>query len=207
MPVKLSNLASIVKECLGPFWFQIVLVKVFILGVLCPLYTYALTAEQVLGEYWNDPLFGQAAAEHTVELEVLHRRIWPMEVTVPSEKNIRFIVKNKTEEMHLLAFTKQPERLIADEHFKMFVNDELHHARQSSAAHHHDHHSDGAADKTQDIVKTLDQNPTVLVRNNEEKEILISFSDVGELYVFCVLDEHQKKGYVSKVLIEKNAAP
>ena len=57
------------------------------------------TAEEILGEYWKDPLFGEAAANTTISLELLPGMIWPNKVTVPLSKNVRFVFINKSEEM------------------------------------------------------------------------------------------------------------
>lgn len=163
---------------------------------------YGITPEQVLGEYWKDPLFGKAASEHTINLEVLHRRIWPMEIKVPTGKNIRFVVQNKTSEAHLIAFSAEPETLMADDGFKKFAQDELYHASQKAeqgAGHHHHHDMGDAADETQDIVKTLDQKPTVFVSAHDQKEMLINFSKPQTISIFCTLDGHVEDGYISRL--------
>jgi len=183
------------------------LVRVFALVCLMLSSTaQALKPEDVLGEYWNDPLFGAAAAQFTVDVEILHRKLWPEEIAVPQFKNVRFVVTNKSEELHLLAFSSHPGKLMADEKFMSFVKDDVHHALMKPVVDGNHTHAGGDVDNPQPLVKKMSQNPTVIVRPNEFKEVLISFDEPGSLELFCVLEDHADQGYRSLIVIEERPA-
>lgn len=169
-----------------------------LLGMGLSMSAHALTAEQVLGEYWKDPIFGQAAASFDTRLEVLNGRIWPSEFQAPKGQNARFVFINKTDQPHLLAFTRDEDALLKDVEFKKFAMDELFHAEQmQNQPRGGHHHSGSSADDAQDIVKTMSQRPSVFVSPGEEKEILIRLEHDERVSIICVLDEHYDMGYRS----------
>lgn len=154
-----------------------------------------ITAEQVLGEYWKDPLFGEAASEKTVVVEVLSGRFWPREVNVPVSKNIRFVFRNKSKQAHLIAVAEDIKVLLADERFKKFVEDELYHSQQQVVSGRGHSHTGSSVDDAESLVKTLSQWPTVFIKPGDEKEILIRFDKTELVSFYCVLDQHQISGY------------
>ena len=162
----------------------------------------AIKPEDVLGEYWKDPLFGAAAAQYTVGVEILHQKLWPEQIDVPQLKNIRFVVTNKSESLHMLAFSSDPEELMSDEKFLSFVKDDVHHALMKPVVDGNHTHAGEDVDNPQPLVKSISQNPTVIVRPNEFKEVLISFDEPGDFELFCVLDEHAGLGYRSIISVE-----
>jgi len=171
-----------------------------LLCLMCASVAQALTPEQVLGEYWKDPIFGQAAASFNTRIEILNGRIWPREFQAPQGQNARFVFINKTDQPHLLAFTRNESALLKDSSFKQFADDELYHAEQKmnqprGGGHHH--HAGSSTDDAQDIVKTMSQRPTVFVSPGEEKEILIRFEAGEKVSIICVLDGHHEMGHRS----------
>jgi len=149
-----------------------------------------LTAEQVLGEYWKDPLFGEAATEETYVIDLLNGRVLPDEVDIPVSKKVRVIFLNSGPKPHLIAITRNPQELLSDEKFLKFRADELYHSQQvvvSSASHSH---SGQSVDNAESMIKTLPQRPTVFVNSNEQKEILLRFDQVEKLQFFCALEGH-----------------
>lgn len=174
----------------------------FIAAVLYGLTSFALEPEQVLGEYWKDPLFGEAAAEQTIEIEVLNQRLWPEQVRVPVGKKLRFVATNKSDELHLLAFAAEPAKLMQDSGFQTFLNDEVYHARLTPVVNGQHQHASTNVDDAKSMLKTLSERPTIIVRPNEFKEVLIRFQEAQTLIIFCALDEHRHEGYLSTLHVE-----
>lgn len=163
---------------------------------------YALTPEQVLGEYWKDPIFGQASASITSNVEILNQQVWPEKIQVPIGQNVRFLFINKTSESHLFAFTRDLEGLLTDEQFQKFSEDELYHSQQKSkeqGGHHN--HAGTSTDEAQDIVKTMAQRPTVFIEPGDQKEILIRFEGSEPVTIACVLGDHYETGYRSEIVL------
>lgn len=159
------------------------------------LFSHAgITAEDVLGEYWKDPLFGEAAESQTIHIEILQGRIWPEQISVPIDQTVRFVLINKSEETHLFAFTNNLAVLRAEPEFKRFIDDELYHAETAAKAPIHAHsHSGTSVDDAQAIVKLLEQRPTVLVKPEDKKEILIRFTKSELIELHCVIPAHYEK--------------
>ncbi len=155
----------------------------------------ALSPEDVLGNYWEDPLFGKAASDRSVHLEILHKRIWPQSLEVRSENTVRFVIENKSDELHIIAFTDDVETLIADERFIAFTRDEIFHANKKHGPSNSHSHTGANADGGVDIVKTIDQRPTVTVAAHDRKEILIRFDEEEDIIAFCAIDAHHEEGY------------
>lgn len=152
-----------------------------------------ITAESVLGDYWNDPLFGVAAESRTIQVEILSDRLWPGFIAVPESETIRFIFLNRSKKPHLFAFSSDIRALRQDEAFQKFVADELYHASQVAKRDPRSHtHSSSSVDEAESIVKLLAQRPTVFVQPNETKEILIRFIETGTVALSCVLDAHNE---------------
>jgi len=166
-----------------------------------------LTAEQVLGQYWKDPLFGEAASETTIKIDLLSDMLWPTEITIPQNKNIRFVLTNKSEEPHLIAFTNDIQGLLADEKFKTFVADELYHSQQAVINVRGHSHSSSSVDDAESLVKTLPQRPTVFVKPNDLKEIIIRFDQVSSLKFACVMNEHHTLGFIGIINVIESKAP
>jgi len=153
------------------------------------------TAEEILGEYWKDPLFGEAAANTTISLELLPGMIWPNKVTVPLSKNVRFVFVNKSEESHLIAFSTDIKKQLEDERFQKFIKDELYHSQQQVIGGTGHSHSGSAVGDAEALVKTLEQWPTVFVKPDDKKEILIRFDELTTVPFICVLDTHEEEEY------------
>lgn len=167
-----------------------------------PSASFGMTAEQVLGEYWKDPLFGRAASSHEVSLELLYKRIWPERVEVPPEETVRFVVKNQGDEVHILLFSRERDPRTSDDEFQEFIRDDLHHATQAVNSSHHHHSSGSSVEETVDIVKVVDQRPTLLIMPGEQKEMLLRFPEPGMYHAFCVLDAHWDEGYTMRIHVE-----
>jgi len=163
-----------------------------------------LTAEQVLGEYWKDPLFGEAATEETVSIELLFDGIWPAKISVPKDTNIRFVFNNKSAQSHLVAFTADLTELLADQAFQKFVEDELYHSQQTVVSGTGHSHSGTSVSEAEALVKTLKQRPTVFVKAGDLKEILIRFDQVMSLSYVCVLDEHEGMAFTGQLKVIEN---
>jgi len=168
---------------------------------------HALKPEDVLGEYWKDPLFGAAAAKETVQVEILHKLLWPKEISVTRGHNIRFVVTNKTPMLHVLAFSEDPETLLVDDDFQVYLQEDLFHASMEPITHGQHTHAGTAVDDPKPIVLTMDRNPSVLVRPEEFKEVIIQFESQTSVTLFCVVSGHEDERHQSviKVLPESSA--
>ena len=181
--------------------------SVFIFTLFCLLpgpVCAEITAEGVLGEYWNDPLFGEAATNQTIFLDVLHGRIWPESLSFEEGARVRVVVRNKTDQPHMLVFSKELERVKSSSDLEAQVLDELYHARKSraqSGGHSHAH-SNKNVSETEAIIKSIDQNPTVFVPVHDKKEILISFDQKGNAYFSCVVQGHDGESNTGLINIE-----
>lgn len=179
--------------------FKLYLFSLLFLSVLTA--NAKLTAEDVLGEYWKDPLFGEAAESLTIEIDILNGRIWPQLIKVPQSETIRFIFLNKSSSSHLFVFTNDIAFLMAQESFKTFIADEIFHSKQDPKADPRSHsHSSTSVDEAEAIVKRLDQRPTVFIKPNDIKEILVHFSKPEIVELRCVIDIHKDK--ILKGIIE-----
>lgn len=177
------------------------LFSAMLLCIICAQ-AYALKPEDVLGEYWKDPLFGSAAAKQTVQVEILYKLIWPSQVSVNANQNIRFVVTNKSDSLHMLAFSREPEQVISDQDFKAAVADEVFHAKAEKTPDAHHSHIVSSVDKPRPIVLTMDRQPRVLVKPGEFKEVIIEFEADDRVFLFCVLDDHMDEGYISEIQVQ-----
>lgn len=163
------------------------------------------TAEQVLGEYWKDPLFGEAATELTIYIDILSDRLWPGKIIVPPNKNIRFVFINKSDHPHLIAFSDNPEALLSDPDFTGFVQDELFHSTKKVVMGAGHNHASSNVNDAQAIVKTMSQRPTVFIVPDDQKEIMMRFDTGSPIQLFCAMDMHHLSGYLSEInIIESN---
>jgi hypothetical protein len=151
--------------------------------LLCAMFSQSslagVTAEEILGEYWKDPLFGEAASDTTISIELLPGMVWPNKVDVPLSKNVRFVFTNKSAESHLVAFSVDIKKQLKE---------------QVIAGPRHSH-SGSATGDAEALVKTLDQWPTVFVKPDDKKEILIRFDILTQIPFICVLKAHEDKAY------------
>lgn len=176
-----------------------VFVMIALLNLSVSKSAHALEPEAVLGEYWKDPLFGEAAAEHTVRFEILHRTLWPKQASVPINQTVRVVVSNKTDQLQMLAFSDQPAELMLDPEFKLFVDEDILHAQMEPIVDGNHTHAGTDVDRPLPLVKTLDQKPSVLVKPGEFKEFLIRFSEAVEVKVFSVLHPLEGAEYFSSM--------
>lgn len=163
-------------------------------------FSYALEPESVLGEYWKDPLFGEAAAQTEVNVELLYKLLWPQRVLLNTGQKVRFNVENKTELLHVLALVEEHHAEHATSDFKKFVEEEVIHAemKDHSAVGHHEH-SVASGDAALSLVRTLDQKPTVTVRPDETKELIVRFDQPGVVYLRCVVEGHESLDHNSVI--------
>lgn len=159
------------------------------------------TAEEILGEYWKDPLFGEAASEATISIELLPGMVWPDMIKVPLAKNIRFVLTNKSSIPHLIAFSANITKQLEDERFQKFIQDELYHSQQQVIGGGGHSHSGSTVGDAEALVKTVDQWPTVFVKPDDKKEILIRFDALSQIPFMCVLDDHEGKEYRGLITI------
>tara|TARA_R110001592_G_C13161810_1_gene748996 strand:+ start:2440 stop:2997 length:558 start_codon:yes stop_codon:yes gene_type:complete len=152
-----------------------------------------LTAVDVLGEYWKDPLFGEAAESLTIQVEILSGRLWPEIIKVPLNQTVRFVFQNKSMESHLFAFTNDIDDLLSKKTFQKFIQDEIFHSVQESQTDPRSHsHASSSVDAAAAIVKSLDQRPTVFVKPNDVKEILVRFNTKDMVQLRCVIEAHEE---------------
>lgn len=161
-----------------------------------------LKPEDVLGEYWKDPLFGQAAGNVIVKLELLYKLIWPKNLDVRAGQKARFVFDNKGEETHIMAFSKNPDEFVVDPRVVKDLEDVLFHLKQKKQFSNNHQHSDTDVENVQEFVKILDDIPLIVVEAGGKKEIVMKFEEPNEIKVFCVLDDHRNQGYRSRIVVK-----
>ena len=174
-------------------------VSIFFLSSLSFASIAEITAESVLGEYWKDPLFGEAAGEVSANFELLWRRVYPDEKELPLNKKIMFAFENSDSQMHIMAFSHTPKDLMNDEAFKALVADTHLHAQQQKTYSSNHQHSNSDVTNPQQFVKVLEDMPLVVINPNSRKEIVIRFENSSPVTIFCVLDDHFEEGYFSRI--------
>lgn len=161
----------------------------------------ALTAEDVLGDYKSDPLFGVAAAEREVVLELLHRLIWPKESEVRHGERIRIKLINKSKRAHAVVFSTEPSSIIKDKDFQAFVKDDLMHASLEPIRDGQHTHADLGFSAPKAMVKKISDHPVLTVRAGEFREMIVEV-DVNEaIIVVSVSEEVFEDGYVSSIFV------
>lgn len=177
----------------------------FIVCVICSFTARALQPEDILGEYWKDPLFGVAAAEQNIQFEVLHKLLFAPKNEVHAGKKTRVVFENKTAEVHVFVFTRDGDNPTKDDSLARFVDDELHHANMAAkpSVGHHDHAST-STDGAKAIVRTMDERPTLTVAPEEFKEIIIRFEDPGTIKVLCMVDGHEDLEHENVLVVKES---
>lgn len=178
-------------------FFRHYMLPLFFLLLVLAANAQALKPEDVLGEYWKDPLFGAAAAKETVQVEILHKLLWPIKTSVTQGENIRFVVTNKSPSLHVLAFSTEPEALVADDGFQQYLKEDLYHAAMEPIVDGQHTHAGTAVDNPKPIVLTMERNPSVLVRPDEFKEVIIQFDAPKDVILFCTIAGHEDEGHRS----------
>ena len=161
----------------------------------------ALQPEDVLGEYWTDPLFGVASAESSQRVEVLYQLLFPKVIDVFSGQTTRFIFENNSDQVHVFLFSKQPDEALKDEAFRSFVADELFHATQEIASNDGHVHSNTDSDDAKSMVGSLADRPTMTLKPFDKREIIIAFDEPSTILIRCVLDGHEELGHESVIKV------
>lgn len=163
-----------------------------------------LTAEAVLGDYQSDPLFGEAAAQHSVIIEVGILKFEPKHVNVPAETNIRFVFTNSSFDSHLMVMAHDINEVLAD---KAFINEYLEHGSEEvSVPGGHSHGDSSSADDASPMVKLIHEHPAVFLKPGDTKEILVKFFDNQPIQLACALENHHKQG-MSGTIYPSNKPP
>lgn len=157
----------------------------------------ALQPEDVLGEYWTDPLFGVASAEKSQRVEVLYQLLFPEVIEVFTGQTTRFVFENNSDQIHVFLFSAGPDDVQNDDDFKSFVSDELHHASQEIASNDGHVHSSAESDDAKPLVGMLSDRPTMTLQPHDKREIILSFDEPATVILRCVLDGHEELGHQS----------
>lgn len=166
------------------------------------LSVYSLEPEDILGEYWKDPLFGVASAENVQKVEVLYKLLFPQEMDVFTGQRTRFVFENKTEEVHVFLFSEEPSHALHDEQYQAFVKDEVMHATMpGNHAGGHDHSSAAGNSAAKSMVGSLADKPTMTIQPNDTREMIIRFDAPTTLTLRCVLEEHVEMGHESVIRV------
>ena len=176
-----------------------VLAKCIVGLVFSSSLVYALEPEEILGEYWKDPLFGVASANQRVQVEVLYGMLFPQTINVPANQRVRFVFQNKSEDIHVFLFEQHGDNALSDDAFKAFVADEVHHASMALSSNDgHVHAHNGAnADGTKSIVGRLSDRPTMTLQAHDEREMILMFDAPGMVSLRCILEGHEDLGHES----------
>lgn len=166
------------------------------------LSVYSLEPEDILGEYWKDPLFGVASAENVQRVEVLYKLLFPQEMEVFTGQRTRFVFENKSEDVHVFLFSEEPVQALDDEQYQAFVKDEVMHATmESNHSGGHDHAGGGGNSAAKSMVGRLEDKPTMTIQPNDKREIIIGFDEPTILTLRCVLEDHADMGHESRIRV------
>ena len=170
------------------------LLKVITLTVLFLLETTlakGLTAEAVLGDYRSDPLFGEAAAQESIIIEVGNLRFAPQSIKVQSNLNVRFVFTNSSYQTHLMVMANDLNEVLSDQ---AFIDAYLEHGTAQVNVPGGHSHGNSSSDDASPMVKLVDEHPAVFIKPGETKEVLVRFTDTEDVQLACVLDKHNKQG-------------
>lgn len=156
-----------------------------------------LTPEMVLGDYRSDPLFGQAAAKKTITVTIEHQQLNLSSVEVRTGATVRFLFRNETDQPHLMVVTDDLSRVLANEAYINSFHDEALMRRQSAGT--HSHQSNASVEDASSIVRQVREDPALYISPGKSKEMLVSVPVVGDFGLYCVLDGHEKDGYMTKI--------
>ena len=157
-----------------------------------------ITPEMVLGDYRADPLFGQAAANKTIAVTIEHKRLKPSNVEVMVGTTMRVLIHNQTEEPHLLVVTDNLPRVLANETYIHSFHDEEVMRRQTAGT--HSHQSNSSVEDAAPIVRQVSDDPALYISPGKSKEMLVFVPEIDSFGLYCVLDGHEKDGYMTKIL-------
>ncbi len=160
---------------------------------------HALKPEDILGEYWKDPLFGIASAESAHRVEVLYKLLYPEQMEVFTEKKTRFVFDNRTDQVHVFLFSAEPTEALSDEEYKAFVADEVRHARMEVSSADGHVHSNTNTDAAKSMVGTLADRPTMTLQPQDTREMIIRFDEPATLVLRCVIEGHEDLGHESRI--------
>jgi len=151
-----------------------------------------LTAEAVLGDYRSDPLFGEAAAQKSIIVEVGENRFAPNEIQAQANVNISFVFTNSSKLAHLMVMAYELNEVINDQ---TFINSYLEHGTDQVTVPGGHSHGNSSSDDASPMVKLIDEHPAVFIKPGETKEVLVRFENTKIIQLACVLDEHHKQGF------------
>ncbi|ARU59151.1 MAG: hypothetical protein MI864_18805 [Pseudomonadales bacterium] len=161
-----------------------------------------VTPEMILGDYRSDPLFGTAAAQETVVIEVENHRVVPARLTLPAQTITRILFQNQSDQTHLMVIAEDLQTLLDDPEFLSAYTDS---ERKSAAPGHGGHHhgtSSNSADDAAPIVKSPDEHPALSLPPGEQKEVLMRFPPGVNVVYACLLDQHYQTGVMGFINIE-----
>lgn len=150
-----------------------------------------LTAEAVLGDYRSDPLFGEAAANKSVIIEVGDYIIAPKNISVETMVNIRFVFTNSSKQTHLMVMANDINEVIKDQ---SFINAYLEHGESQVSVPGGHSHGNTSTEGSSPMVKLINEHPAVFINPGDTKEVLVRFEDTRIIQLACVLDDHHKQG-------------
>ncbi len=150
-----------------------------------------LTAEAVLGDYRSDPLFGEAAAQKSIIIEVGDSRFAPQDIKVQANLNIRFVFTNSSYQTHLMVMANDLNEVLSDQ---VFIDAYLEHGTAQVNVPGGHSHGNSSSDDASPMVKLVDEHPAVFLKPGETKEVLVRFTDTQDVQLACVLDKHHKQG-------------
>ena len=173
-----------------------------LLGLWLAIYSlsgYALKPEDILGEYWKDPLFGVASAESVHRVEVLYKLLFPEQIEVFTEQKTRFVFENRTDDVHVFLFSAEPTEALSDDEYKAFVEDEVRHARMEVSSADGHVHSNTNTDAAKSMVGRLEDRPTMTIQPKDTREMIIRFDEPTVLVLRCVIEGHEDLGHESRI--------
>ena len=174
-----------------------ILVVFFSLNFIETTTAKGLTAEAVLGDYKSDPLFGEAAAQKSIIIEVGDLRIAPQDIKIETHLNVRFVFTNSSVQTHLMIMASKLDEVLSDQ---ALIDSYLEHGTAEVNVPGGHSHANSSSDDASPMVKLADEHPAVLLKPGDTKEVLVRFNDTESIQFACVLDQHHKQGMQGVIL-------
>ncbi len=160
-----------------------------------------ITAEMVLGDYKADPLFGEAAADSVINVQITERQFIPDNMTVQAKQTTRLVFTNDSLLPHLIIFTDNLTHTMSHGDIEAAVRE----PKSTSSVGGHTHSSNTSGDGAASMVRLVSEMPSVYVRAGDTREILVNFDLTGSTLMTCVMENHVRGHLLGTIHIEVNA--
>jgi uncharacterized cupredoxin-like copper-binding protein len=146
----------------------------------------------------TDPLFGSAAEDQTVTIDLGERSFDQQELSVVAGQTVRMLFNNPG---------NQPHRIVIGHDLVKFWSQNGLSDKQASADGlqksngGHSHELPESADEGSPLVKTVEELPTLMLPPAQTREILVRFPLASDIEYACSDDQHYAQGMVGRIRV------